>query len=378
LLCDCLSPRLRGESGHYILTPLILINPRNVDNKEVSMLTPTVPGSYPRSPEPPRPSIVNRAIENWQAGNITDKELERAFQRATVEMLVEIIAAGVEVAGDGHLRWDNPADYILRRLAGFDSPPDRLTGKGNVDASDAGLVLRSHATGRVEWRRPILVDDFRFLQERAPVDIRPALTGPFSLARLVEPGFYTRRRADLTMDLAQALNREMQGLAAAGAKYILIEEPLLSDDDPQADEFFSAGSILCDNIDAVIFIAGSGSLAGLAESLERSPFGGLVFDLVHNSHNDDILVSNRYFNGHIVELGLIDGRDKRVESEMEVGMGIMRYAAHYDPDRLWVAPTGPFGLLPRNIAFEKLCNMCRGVEWARKNLARQEIPGLED
>ncbi len=345
------------------------------------MLTPSIPGSYPRSPDPPRPDLLERALEKWRAGNLTEKELERAFQRAMVEALLEVIAAGIEVASDGHIRWDDPANFILRRLSGIEPLPDKLTYRPVSElsqkinkVSSESLLQRPRVVDCIKWKSPILVDDFRFLQERAPIDIRPTLTGPFSLAHSVEPGYYLNRLTDLIMDIAYALNRELEGLVEAGSKYILIEEPLLSDDQPNVEDFFNAAPILCANIRATIFLSGNGSLAKLSSQLEKLPFTGFAFDLIHNPANQEMLTTEQRFEGRIIELGLISSKDRRIESPIEVGMGILKYAKYYDPALLWVAPTGPFGSLPRDCAFEKLCNMCKGIEWARRNLAKQEVP----
>lgn len=61
------------------------------------MFTPTLNGSFPRFPEPERSKLLSEALEKHRAGKILDSTLHRAFDRASVEAVVEMIAAGVEI-----------------------------------------------------------------------------------------------------------------------------------------------------------------------------------------------------------------------------------------------------------------------------------------
>gem|GEM_PF-1631531 len=338
-------------------------------------------GSYPRSPLPPRPSIIERAIAGWQRGTISDADLERAFQRSMVESVAEQIAAGVEVASDGQCRWDGPAEFILRHLAGFESPPDRLLTKSATTEDSTGIPadggavspITSRAVGRAMWQRPILIDDFKFLSERSPIDLRPTLTGPLSLARFADPDSYCKdRKFELAIDLARALAREIEGLEAAGAHYILIEEPLVTPADTADSLLGEAAAILCQNRAIAVMLAVSGSWTEAIEHLTTLPFTGFAFDLVDEPGNDDLANRPGLMPGRILELGLVSGRSKRIESAMEIGMGLLRFADVHDPDLIWVGPAAPLGGLPRDVAYEKLCRITEAVNWTRREMARRE------
>jgi hypothetical protein len=80
----------------------------------VVVFTIAVNGSYPCSPSPPRPQIALRAREDLTGGRITGREYARALERATVEAVAEMVAAGVEVVSDGQIRWEGPAEFICR------------------------------------------------------------------------------------------------------------------------------------------------------------------------------------------------------------------------------------------------------------------------
>ncbi len=333
------------------------------------MFTTCVNGSYPKIPEPPRPPLLQIAMNDYADGRITDRELARAKERVTVEAVAEMVAAGVEVVSDGKIRWDDDLSYICSRLDGFEIVKSQ-------ESREPGCEVRPRVTDRIRWVRPIVEGDYRFISERSPVEVRPVLTGPFSLAGLCDPGVYTDRINDLTCDLARALNRELQGLEAAGARYILIEETLLTSHKSRSDTFLEAAALLCEGISATVMLGTStGDLVGFEAALEEAPFGGISFDLIEGPENERIMTSANFLEGRIIQLGLVHSADPRLEGPMEVAQGIMKYARYHDPDLIWVAPTGGLGALPRDRAFEKLTNMYQAVQWTRREMARQEEPG---
>lgn len=327
------------------------------------MFTTSVYGNYPKQPEPPRPQLLNRALEDFHKGTIDDEGLARAVERATVEVVVEMIAAGVEVVSDGQIKGQDEIGYVCSRLAGFEI---------NEDDADG----RPRASSRITWKKPIFDHDYLFLAERAPVEVRLALTGPFSLAKLCDSADYGDDIRGLTFDLAVALNREFEGLANAGAKYILIEEPLLTQYKREIDIFCEAAELLCNGIKADVMLGTFyGDLTGIEYPLKKTPFAGFGFDILEGPDNEQVLTVKDNWEGKIIQLGLVHARDSRVESPMEVALGLIKYAQFHDPDLIWVSPTAGLNGLSRNIAFDKLTNMCQGADWARKEMARREQPG---
>jgi len=363
------------------------------------MFTVAVRGSYPKQPDPPRPFLLGRAIKKWRTGLIEIEELERFFQRSMVETAVEMVAAGAEVIWDGQIRWDGPADYMFRLLRGFSVQPDRVLGTRRVRANESSEAcetecddepaggnghqpeisaphVKANAESKVEWVRPLIVDDFRFLNERSPVPLRPTLTGPYSLARLCDAGSYRDRIRDLTLDLAKALNRELIGLQAAGAKYALIEEPLLFGMSEDSGQFLDALGILCGNVEITVFVACGGGISGLETVIARSPIGGVCLDLTESSGIDQAALFHAEVPEKLIEMGLVGGRSRRQDDEEFILKSLIEFADRIDPDKIWISPTCGLGGLPRDTAFEKIQLLYRIAERARRELGRQEgYPG---
>ncbi len=310
-----------------------------------------------------------RAVEHHRCGELDDRGLARAIDRATVEIAMEMIAAGVEVISDGQLRWPDAISYICAKLAGFD-----------VQTSSYGFFepppSPPRAMDRIGWERPIVLDDYRFLSERSPVEVRPVLTGPFSIARRCDPGVYGTDIEKLTYDLAVALNRELEGLSDAGAKYILIEEPLLTRRKDEIEVFVEASEMLCAGITAQVMLGTAhGDLVGIEDALLETGFAGFGFDLIEGPENEMILSRTNFWEGRIVQLGLVNARNERLESAMEVALGLIKYSKHHDPGLIWAAPTAGLIELPRDLAFKKITNLCAGADWSRHEMARREEPG---
>ncbi len=350
------------------------------------MFTPTVNGSFPRFPEPERSKLLAEALEKHRSGTILDSTLHRAFDRASVEAVVEMIGAGIEIPSDGQIRWQDEVAYMCTGLdgfrGGFEGDPDEEYGdywrfyNPQRESESDTVVANPEAVKKITWHQSVVVDDYCFMAVRSPVEMRAVITGPFSLARSVKLGIYSDDIHRLSLDIARALNDEMKFLQKAGAKYILVEEPLLVKNKDQADSFAEASELLCRDVDASVMVGTYGSdVLGLEEILLKSPFDGIAFDMINGEDNSILLEKSGFWEDKILQIGLIDSDSSEVESPMQVALSLIDFSNYHDPGRIWVAPSGGMRNLTRTVAFNKLKAMCEGADWARKELARRETPG---
>src|SRR5688572_26143647 len=87
--------------------------------------------------------------------------------------------------------------------------------------------------GEIRRREPLAVDDFEFLRRHTDRPIKVTLPGPYLLTRAmwvkeVTRAFYPTKE-DLGEDVVRLLGQEVAELAAAGAAFIQLDEPVLTE-----------------------------------------------------------------------------------------------------------------------------------------------------
>jgi 5-methyltetrahydropteroyltriglutamate--homocysteine methyltransferase len=113
--------------------------------------------------------------------------------------------------------------HIVNRLAGIDS----VNLKPIVMRAGTSTQNAPRVTGRIGWRGPLVVDEFRFTQRHAAGIAKIGLPGPSTVADCVADEFYGGDRKQLAFDYADAIHREVEALLAAGCEFIQFDDPVL-------------------------------------------------------------------------------------------------------------------------------------------------------
>lgn len=308
----------------------------------------TVVGSYPKLPEVTEGPNVRNAISRFEAGRISLRELEAAVRQTVERVIREQEEAGVDLVTDGQIRWDDLVTPFARDLGSVDIG-------GLVRFFDNNVYYRRPVIkGRVWFRGSSLAYEVRQAKTFARKPLKVALPGPFTFARLSVDEHY-HDLARLVMDVAEALNLEARALVEAGADVIQFDEPsLLFDATPEevrlarealrvareglgvpvalytyfrdAEPLF--GALLEFDVDIVGFDLASGP--GLARRLAETDAGRKV------------------------GLGLVDGREWRLEGAEELARTIEAVGRRQGFDRLYVNPSCGLEFLPQGRALAKL------------------------
>jgi 5-methyltetrahydropteroyltriglutamate--homocysteine methyltransferase len=132
-------------------------------------------------------------------------------------------AAGIDFVTDGEERRGHYVLYVLRKLAGIDS--ENLTEKSIRE----GRYVRDLPTvvGKIAYRHPILVDDFKFTQKHASGIPKIGLPGPSTVVDSVADEYYQGDRERMAMDYAEAIRHEVRNLIAASCRAIQFDDPVL-------------------------------------------------------------------------------------------------------------------------------------------------------
>src|SRR5947207_15099858 len=173
------------------------------------MLFPTtLVGSYPQ-PEwlidrvrlagrlPPRV----RAKELWR---IPEAYLSGAQDDATLMAIRAQEDAGLDIVTDGEIRRESYSNRFATALEGIDldHPGSALDRSGHPNP-----VPR--IVGPIRRRRPVEVEDVRFLRAHTTRRIKMTVPGPFTMSQQAQNGYYASEDA-AAMDYAAAVNEEIR------------------------------------------------------------------------------------------------------------------------------------------------------------------------
>ena len=335
------------------------------------ILPTTVIGSYPQPDwlidrERLRSSLPARvrARELWR---VAEPYLAAAQDDATALAIADQERAGVDIVSDGEIRRESYSNRFATALEGFDIDNPAMV-PGRTGATNA--VPR--VVGPVRRVRPVEVDDLRFLRSRTDRTIKITLPGPFTMSQQAYNEAYDDE-AELAMDLAAAVNEEVQDLFAAGADVVQIDEPWLQSRAEQAREFALPA------IDrALAGVAGTTALHtcfGYAHIVHDRPpgypflaeLGGCAADVLAIEAAQprlDVSVLEP-LAGKTVIVGVLDLSDPVAETPEVVAQRIEAALAVIPAERLQVGPDCGMKYLSRELAFAKLRALVEGARIVR-------------
>ncbi len=289
------------------------------------VLPTTVVGSYPVVKSPSLRSLMD--------------PLKGAVETAVSDQL----AAGIDIISDGQVRGD--------MITAFASKLPGVRGQQVV-----GKVLPPD--------RPITVPDTRYAISRHPW-VKGILTGPSTLAHALQiatPMY--RDRADLTLDLAQALAYEARGLQDAGVTLIQIDEPIFSTGAADLATGAQALQVLTSLLQKPVILHVCGVLAGVVDELLKMRVAGYDFEFAGNEANLEFL-SGKDLGDRFLGFGCVNSNDPSVEKVSVIKKRILSGVEAFGPERLLIDPDCGLRMLTREIALGKLRAMVQATREAR-------------
>ncbi len=316
-------------------------------------------GSYPRIGDRPEQQHHRQAYAKRDRGEISEKEFEQVQDEVTKEVIEEQVRAGLDVVTDGQVRWYDPISHFARELDGCEV-------KGLLRFFDTNFYFRQPVIkGKLVRREPILKREFSFAKG-ASKPVKPVVTGPYTLAKLS-----INRRGDgfqqLVDEFASVIAQEVQELAGEGAELIQIDEPaiLKNPADFQVFEKAIQKVVAVKDKARIALYTYFGDAAPLYEKLIKLPVDVLGLDFTYSPKLPETIA--RLGCDKELGLGLIDGRNTRIEKETEV-LGVLKsILPKIKSKRVYLNPSCGLGdYLPREIAFKKLQNIVAIAEKARR------------
>ena len=360
------------------------------DGGRLPPLPTTVVGSYSV------PEWLERLKTEYYQRRISAAHLAEIHDVAIKAAVKDQERAGIDIVSDGELRRDNDIDYFLARIPGvriaqrakadyydyYDAvvtaplPENGEAAPGDEADQDAFSVKDGTAADMPGLG---LAGDFAFTRALTDHPVKFSFTGPFSLSRriAVEGGAY-RDPADLVRALARRLNAEARSLAAAGARFLQIDEPFLAGYPEQAELAVEAVNIVTEGVPATWALHvcygnryARPSWEGHYDFLFPAVLGARVDQLVLEFARkglEDLRLIKEYGWPSALGLGVIDVKSSAVEAPELVAARIRRALEYVDPARLVVNPDCGLRHLAPEVARRKLHAMVAGAAIVRSEL----------
>ena len=167
----------------------------------------------------PKPLWLAEPETLWSPWKLQGNDLIAGKQDALRLALQQQQLAGIDIVSDGEQSRQHFVTTFIEHLQGVDfSQRQTVRIRNRYDASVPTVV------GPVSRKKPVFVDDAKFLRQQTQQLIKWALPGPMTMIDTLYDTHYKSRKA-LAWEFACILNEEAKELEAAGVDIIQFDEP---------------------------------------------------------------------------------------------------------------------------------------------------------
>ena len=310
-----------------------------------------------------------RARELWR---ISEPWLSEAQNDATLLAIRAQEDAGLDIVTDGEIRRESYSNRFATALDGIDldNPGTALDRSGHPNP-----VPR--IVGKISRRRPVEVDDLKFLKAHTTRRTKITVPGPFTMSQQAQNDYY-KSDEDAAMDYAEAVNDEIRDLFAAGADVVQIDEPYMQARPEKARQYgLNALNRALEGITGTTCVH---ICFGYAAIIHERPSGYSFLPELAQCRCNQISIETAQANldcavlrelpGKQILLGTIDLSDMNVEQPETVAARIRRALPFVAPEHIIVSTDCGMKYLPREVAFGKLRALVKGAEIMRQEVQR--------
>ena len=305
--------------------------------------------SYPRIGDNAEFQSLRRTIAAWEKGEKTDADLRAAEDRMTELALAEQAEAGLDVVTDGQIRWYDPISHLAGKLQGI-----RINGL--LRFFDTNFYFRQPVIeSEIKRTKPLIIEEFLFAKTKSSRPVKPVLTGPYTLARLsIEDGGKAVGFEKGLEGYITALGKELAALAEAGATLIQVEEPALLKNPGDFRHVEQGLAVLAARKGAAQLALALyfGDPAPLYDRLQTLPVDILNLDFTYSPRLVETIAASG--TSKTLALGLVDGRNTRLEDPTTVSRQLERMSSRLSAGRTYLNSSCGLEYLPRDRALLKL------------------------
>lgn len=338
------------------------------------ILPTTVVGSYAH------PSWFYAAKELMEAGRFGPVDVGETFDDAVDRAILDQERAGLDVISDGEMRRASFVWAFAARMTGLrDGGAPRKMGPMSLDMRNV-----QETTGPVGVPNGMgAVAEFLYARTRTGNALKVPLPGPFALTTFIRPVEYYTDRTHLAEAFVPAINAEIRALAAAGCKWIQLDEPATpgyaANDPHTAADIARLFNACIEGVAGVHF-----SLHICFGSFRKLPYAKKTYaryfpDLLEARCDQFVL---EFATREMSEIerwqswapdrelgaGIIDVRTHYCESPDDVAERVRTCLRHVPADKLFLTTDCGLRYVHRTLARDKITNLAEGVRRAREEL----------
>lgn len=336
-----------------------------------AMLFPTtIAGSLPK------PAWLAEPGALWAPWRLDGEALAQGKRDAVRLALFEQERAGIDIVTDGEQTRRHFVTTFIEGLDGVDFERRRTVRIRNRYDADVPVVA-----GPVARRRPIYVDDARFVRSQTARRVKYTLPGPMTMVDTLFDAHY-RSREKLAWAFAEILNAEAREIAALGIDVIQFDEPAFN---VYFDEVRDWGIAALERAAAGLACATAVHICygyGIKANVEwKKTLGGewrqyeATFPLLARSAIGQVSLECQNSRVPIDLVALLDGKDvlvgaidvatERIETAEEVAATLRAAARLVPPERVQACTNCGMVPLSREVARGKLRALAAGAALAR-------------
>lgn len=302
------------------------------------------------------------------AGSATKKELETAEDAVTEFLLAELETWGVDLVGDGGIRWDSIFD-VARKIGGCSGFTEltRIPDTNHFHRQPAISLPLAH-------QEPILVNDLLFAKTHIKKPIVVSLPGPYTLARQTQ-NTSSLGLSETSMAYADILNREVKALLSRGADLVRIEEPLILANPEDYPLFQKLADKITEGNDQTKLMLASwfGNITSLQKYFTL-PFEYFFLDFIEGKKNFDAL--KNFPLGKKLVAGIFDARETRQESDEELSRSLAAIERYVPREYIIISHNTDLHFLPWENAKEKVLRLVSFAKEYNGQDATSSLPPL--
>ena len=327
----------------------------------------------------PKPSWLAEPEKLWSPWKLTDDQLVEGKKDALRLSLQEQLHAGIDIVSDGEQTRQHFVTTFIEHLEGVDfENRETVRIRNRYDASVPSVV------GAVSRKKPVFVEDAKFLRSQTNQPIKWALPGPMTMIYTLYDGHY-KSREKFAWQLDKILNQEAKELEAAGVDIIQFDEPAFNVFFDEVNDWGVATleraleGLKCET--AVHICYGYGIKANTDwkktlgsewrqyeeafPKLQQSKVDIISLEC-QNSHVPMDLIE--LIRGKKVMVGAIDVASNQIETPEQVADTLRKALQFVDADKLYPSTNCGMAPLARDIARGKLNALSAGAAIVRQEL----------